>query len=95
MIDFLAGLVTLGHLVAAILFCRLWLVNADRLYAALAAAFALFALNQALAAALVGNEFISLVHALRILGFVVVIAAMIDREEVSSPSASARSASGK
>jgi hypothetical protein len=80
MIDFLSGAVTLGYLVAAAFFLRFWRSTADRLFLAFGAAFVLFALNQFLGAALVVVvEPSSLIYALRVLGFVVIIAAIIDK----------------
>jgi hypothetical protein len=80
MIEFLAGAVTLGYLVAAGFFLSFWRKTADRLFLAFAAAFTLFALNQLLVAAfLVVIEPNSLVYALRVLGFLIIIAAIVDK----------------
>jgi hypothetical protein len=80
MVEFLAGAVTLGYLVAAGFFLRFWGRTADRLFLAFAAAFVMFALNQLLAAALVVvSEPNSLVYILRVLGFVIIIAAIVDK----------------
>lgn len=80
MIDFLSGAVTLGYVVAAGFFFRFWRTTADRLFLAFGAAFVLFALNQYLAAALVVvAEPSSLIYALRVLGFVLIIAAIIGK----------------
>jgi hypothetical protein len=80
MIEFLAGAVTLGYFVAAGFFLSFWRKTADRLFLAFAAAFILFALNQLLVAALlVVFEPHSLVYALRVLGFLVIIAAIVDK----------------
>ena len=80
MIDFLSGAVTLGYLVAAAFFLRFWRTTADRLFLAFGAAFLLFALNQLLGAALVVVvEPSSLIYVLRVLGFVVIIAAIVDK----------------
>jgi hypothetical protein len=46
--DFLAGMITMGFLVAGLFFLRFWRRTADVLFAVFAAAFWLFALNQAL-----------------------------------------------
>ena len=86
MIEFLSGAVTLGHLVAAGFFLRFWRKTSDRLFLAFAAAFLLFALNQFLAAALVVvSEPTSVIYALRVLGFLIIIAAIIDKN-LRSPS---------
>lgn len=96
MIDFLSGAVTVGHLVAAGFFLRYWRKSGDRLFAAFSAAFVLFALNQLLSAALVVVlEPSSLIYALRVLGFVIIIAAIVDKNRPRNPSSSASSAPRK
>jgi zinc transporter ZupT len=80
MIDFLAGALTLGFAVAAVLFLRFWRRTADRLFLAFAAAFVLLALNQVLAAALeFGDERTPYVYSLRVLGFLLILWAIIDK----------------
>ena len=80
MIEFLSGAVTLGFLVAAAFFLRFWRKTAERLFLAFAIAFALFALNQALASALtVVSEPWSLISALRVIGFLVILGAIVDK----------------
>jgi hypothetical protein len=81
MIEFLSGIVTCAYLVAAGLFFVLWRKSADTLFRALSAAFVLFALNQVLAAALVTtSDPSSMVYALRVLGFVIVIGTLLGPE---------------
>ena len=80
MIEFFSGAVTLGFLVAAGFFLRFWRQTADRLFLAFALAFVLFALNQALASWLtVVIEPASLIYALRVLGFVIILGAIVDK----------------
>ena len=80
MIEFLAGAVTLGYLVAAGFFVSFWRKTRDRLFLAFAAAFILFAVNQFLAAALlVVSEPNSLIYVLRVLGFLLIIGAIVDK----------------
>jgi zinc transporter ZupT len=80
MIDFLAGSVTLGYAVAAVLFLRFWRRTADRLFLSFSAAFVLLALNQVLAAALeFGDERTPFVYSLRVLGFVLILWAIVDK----------------
>ena len=80
MIDFLAGAVTVGHIAAAAFFLSFWRKTADRLFLAFVAAFALFALNQALGFALtVVSEPTNLIYVLRILGFLIIIGAVVDK----------------
>ena len=80
LVNFLAGAVTLGFLVAGLLFLRFWRRTRDRLFLAFAAAFALLALNQVLAAFLgANNELTPYTYALRVLGFVLILLAIIDK----------------
>jgi zinc transporter ZupT len=80
MIDFLAGGVTLGYAVAAVFFLRFWRRTADRLFLAFSAAFVLLATNQVLAAALeAGDERTPYVYSLRVLGFVLILWAIVDK----------------
>jgi Family of unknown function (DUF5985) len=80
MIEFLAGAVTLGFAAAAAFFFSFWRKTADRLFLAFGVAFLLFALNQLLSHVLtVVNEPTSLVYILRILGFVIIIVAIVDK----------------
>ena len=80
MIEFFSGAVTLGFLVAAGFFLRFWRQTADRLFLAFALAFALFALNQGLASWLtVRIEPASLIYGLRVLGFVLILGAIVDK----------------
>jgi len=96
MIEFMSGAATVGFLVGAGFFLRYWRKSGDRLFAAFAGAFLLFALNQLLASAfLVVVEPVSLVYALRVLGFVIIIAAIVDKNRPRSLSSSATSARRK
>ena len=80
MIDFLAGAVTLGYSVAAVFFLRFCRKTADRLFLAFAAAFVLLAVNQVLAAVLeFGDERTPYVYSLRVLGFLLILWAVIDK----------------
>jgi hypothetical protein len=80
MIEFFSGAITLGFLVAAGFFVRFWRQTADRLFLAFAVAFVLFALNQALASWLtVVIEPASLIYGLRVLGFIIILGAIIDK----------------
>jgi len=80
MIEFFSGAVTLGFLVAAGFFLRFWRQTADRLFLAFAIAFVLFALNQGLSSWLtVLIEPASLIYALRVLGFIIILGAIVDK----------------
>jgi Family of unknown function (DUF5985) len=80
MIDFLAGAVTLGYSAAAVFFLRFWRRTEDRLFFAFSAAFLLLALNQVLAAFLeAGDERTPYVYSLRVLGFLLILWAIVDK----------------
>lgn len=80
LVDFLAGAVTLGFFVAAGFFLRFWRRTRDRLFLAFAAAFVLLAANQALAAVLgAGDELTPYTYLLRVLGFVLILYAIVDK----------------
>ena len=86
MIEFLSGAVTFGFLVAALFFARFWKKTGDRLFVAFAVAFVLLSLNQALAQWLgAADERVGYTYLLRVLGFVLILAAIIDKN-VSSRS---------
>jgi uncharacterized membrane protein YqgA involved in biofilm formation len=80
MIEFLSGAVTLGFLVGAMFFARFWRRTSDRLFLAFGIAFVLLALNQALAWYLGdADERVGYTYLLRILGFVLILVAIVDK----------------
>lgn len=80
MIEYLSGAVTLGFVVAAGFFARFWRRTGDRLFLAFGIGFALLAVNQALALWLGdADERVGYTYLLRILGFVLILAAIIDK----------------
>ena len=80
LVDYMSGAVTLGFLVAAGFFLRFWRKTQDRLFLAFAAAFVLLAVNQALAAFLgAGDERTPYTYLLRVLGFVLILYAIVDK----------------
>jgi hypothetical protein len=80
MIEFLSGAVTLGFLIAAVFFLRFWRRTRDRFVLAFAAAFLLLAANQALAQWLgAADERVMYTYLLRVLGFVIILAAIVDK----------------
>jgi hypothetical protein len=80
MIGFMAGAVTLAYLVSAAFFLRFWRKTSDRLFLAFACAFTLFAVNQALIDMLaVMFEPESFAYLLRVLGFVIILGAILDK----------------
>ena len=85
MIEFVSGLITMGFLVAAGFFARFWRQTADRLFLAFAIAFVLLALNQALAQWLgAADERVGYTYLLRVLGFVLILAAIVDKNLAKS-----------
>jgi hypothetical protein len=79
-IDFLAGAATLGYAAAAMFFLKFWRQTRDRLFFAFAAAFTLLAVNQVLAALLeAGDERTPFVYSLRVLGFGLILWAIVDK----------------
>ena len=86
--DFLSGAVALGFAVCALFFLRFWRRTRDRLFLAFALAFVLFALNQALAHILsVYHEPTSFIYALRVIGFVLILFAIVDKNLFATKSA--------
>jgi hypothetical protein len=80
MIDFLAGAAALGYVLAGVFFLRFWRATRDRLFLAFAGAFALLAANQVLAALIdAGDERTPFVYSLRVLGFLLILAAIVDK----------------
>ncbi|MBI4205999.1 MAG: hypothetical protein HY527_13340 [Betaproteobacteria bacterium] len=87
MVEFLSGAVTLAYLIAALFFLRFWRKTADRLFLVFTVAFVLFALNQGLAHMLaVYHEPSSFIYALRVLGFVLILIAIVDKNVSSGKS---------
>ena len=85
MIEFLSGAITLGYLVAAGFFARFWRKTADRLFLAFAVAFVLLALNQGLAQWLgAADERLGYTYLLRVLGFVLILGAIVDKNVAQS-----------
>ena len=71
---FVSGAVTMGLAVASLFFARFWTRTRDRLFLIFAVAFALLAVNQALAALVdFGREELSWVYLLRLAAFGLII----------------------
>jgi hypothetical protein len=76
--QFISGLITMGFLVASLLFLRFWTRTRDFLFAAFAAAFCLLALNQALVALIdIPREERSWLYLLRVGAFGLIILAVV------------------
>jgi hypothetical protein len=77
---FLSGVVTMGFLVAALFFLRFWRRTQDGLFVAFAGAFALLAINQALAYLVdLGREELGWVWLLRVAAFLLIIVAIVGK----------------
>ena len=77
---YMAGAITIGYLVATAFFLRFWRKTADRLFLAFGAAFALLAVNQVISTFLeAGDERAVYAYLLRVLGFVLILWAIIDK----------------
>lgn len=80
MTEFLDGVAFAGFLAVAVWFARAWLHSHDRLLLAFAVAFSIFAINRVLlAAAERADETHTALYLLRAAGFLVIIAAVVDR----------------
>jgi hypothetical protein len=80
MIEMLSGALLFSYFIAGIHFLRFWKRTGDRLFVHFAAAFWLFALNQlATSIPVVANETAGYEYLLRVLGFVVILAAIVDK----------------
>jgi hypothetical protein len=80
MTAFLSGAVTLAFFISAAFFARFWRKTRDRLFLAFAVAFGLFGLNQGIGYVLsVVSEPYSVVYVLRVLGYLLILAAILDK----------------
>jgi hypothetical protein len=76
--QFISGLITMGFLVASLLFLRFWKRTRDLLFGAFAAAFCLLAVNQALVALIdIPREERSWIYLLRVAAFALIIVAVV------------------
>ena len=77
---FVSGAVAMGFAVASLFFARFWTRTRDRLFLLFAVAFALLALNQALAALVdFGREELSWVYMLRLAAFGLIIFGIVSK----------------
>jgi hypothetical protein len=86
MVEMLSGALLFSYFIAGVHFCRFWKRTGDRLFLHFAAACWLLALNQ-LATSIpdVANETAGYEYLLRILGFVIILAGIIDKNLVAKP----------
>ena len=77
---FVSGMTTMGFLVAALLFFRFWHRTKDSLFFYFGASFVILAISQFMVALLSApSEHQSLVYALRLLAFVVLIVGIVTK----------------
>jgi hypothetical protein len=82
-IELLSGALIFAYAIAGIHFLQFWRRTGDRLFGHFAVAFWLFALNQfAISVPVVGDENGSYLYLLRILGFVLILIAIVDKNIV-------------
>jgi hypothetical protein len=85
MIELLSGALLSSYAIAGVHFLRFWKRTGDRLFAHFAIAFWLFALNQlASAIPVVVDETSGYEYLLRVLGFIVIIVGIIDKNFATS-----------
>jgi hypothetical protein len=85
--QFISGLITMGFVVAGLMFLRFWRKTSDRLFAVFAAAFCLLAANQALVALIdIPREERSWIYLLRVAAFALIILAIILKNRGSTRS---------
>ncbi len=89
MSEFVGGLITMGYVASALFFLKFWSRTADRLFLAFFVAFLLFASEQGLLAwSRLGREEQTWFYLLRLCGFLLIIAGVIDKNRRTGPSAS-------
>lgn len=80
MTHFVAGLLVMGYVVAAMFFLRFWRESRDRLFLFFAAGFALLAIQRlTLAVAYLTAVPLTTHYLLRLAGFVVILAGILDK----------------
>lgn len=78
--ELLSGIIACGSFVAAIYFLKFWRRSGDRLFALFAAAFAVFAANAvALGLTDPDAEVRVVLYTVRLVGFLLILAAIIDK----------------
>ena len=87
-VAFLSGLITMLYIVIAVFFLRFWRDSSDRLFLFFAGAFALLALQRFL---LLLFPTLEALYILRLLAFVLIIAAIADKNRQSASASPGRS----
>jgi hypothetical protein len=82
-----SGAIIMGNLVAGLFFLKFWTQSADRLFLSFALAFWIFAVQRVLLALFAEQPDAHVwLYLLRVLGFVVILLAIIDKNRVVRPS---------
>jgi hypothetical protein len=78
--DFVSGALVTGYLVAALFFLRFWRDTGDRLFAFFTVAFAIFAVQRTALTLLDDRDLLAIAaYGLRVVGFLVIAAGVIDK----------------
>lgn len=84
--DLLSGAIVMGYLVAGLYFLKFWKGTSDRLFLIFGTAFWLLALQRMLLSLLAGVPAAHIyLYVVRLLAFVVIIAAIVDKNRASDP----------
>ena len=84
-IHFMLGAIVMGCVVAALFFVRFWRKTGDRLFGLFAAAFGLLAVNWVALAFAGGDETIrTLLYAVRLFAFVIILVAIVDKNRAGA-----------
>ena len=78
------GMLVMAATIAGTFFLRFWRRTRDRLFAIFAVAFWLMGLNWLLLALFAGDEIHSAVYAIRLLAFVLILLAIIDKNRAAA-----------
>lgn len=85
-IPFMLGAIAMACVVAGLFFLRFWRKTHDRLFGLFATAFLLLGLNWVALAFTTGDETIrTLLYAVRLVAFVMILAAIIDKNRARAP----------
>lgn len=84
--DFVSGVIAMGSLIAALYFARFWKETRDRLFAFFAFAFLILGVQRVLVVASnQPTEDLILLYGMRLLAFILILVAIIDKNSVRTP----------
>ena len=84
MIEFTSGLITMGFAAVGLFFLRFWSRTDDVFFALFAAAFLLFAINEGVVGLLGFSDSEGLAYLLRLVGFVLIIFAIVSKNRATA-----------